>query len=134
MNFFQTYTLEQIVGTAVAIIVLASGFFSIGYVIWGSLLLVVSGGDDKKVKDAINHMRYAVVGIILLVFMLVVAPVFFRLLGIPISEQFTPSVVYQNIQTLSNRVFNAGGGSSEYGNTKIIDTTTDTVSSDFTDI
>ncbi|PID83828.1 hypothetical protein CSB09_04100 [Candidatus Gracilibacteria bacterium] len=132
MNFLQAYTLDQIVGTAVAVAVLAAGLFSMGYVIWGSLLLVVSGGDDKKVKDAINHMRYAVIGVVLLVLILVIAPVFFRLLGLPISEQFTPKVVFQNISQLGDQIFNNGGGSS--GDTKIIDTTNETLSPDFNDI
>ncbi len=34
MNFLQAYTLDQIVGTAVAVAVLAAGLFSMGYVIW----------------------------------------------------------------------------------------------------
>lgn len=77
-------------------------------------------------------MRYAIIGVVLLVIVLVVAPIFFRLLGLPISEQFTPSVVFQNISNLADTIFNSGGSSS--GNTTVIDTTSDSLSSDFTDI
>ena len=44
-------------------------------------MLILSGGKDEKVKPAINSIRYAVIGIIVIVIAIFVAPKVSELLG-----------------------------------------------------
>ena len=52
---------------AISLFVLASGIFSVVFILWGGLLLILSGGKDEKIKPAINTIRYAIIGIIMTV-------------------------------------------------------------------
>lgn len=82
--------------------------------------MVVSGGDEGKVKSAVNHMRYAVVGVVVLVLVLFVAPVFFNIFGLnTYSQHFQPAVIFNTIQEISAR-FLGGGMSPAYVDNAVI--------------
>lgn len=44
-------------------------------------MLILSGGKDDKVKPAINSIRYAVIGIIVIIIAIFVAPKMISFLG-----------------------------------------------------
>lgn len=68
------YTASDIIRVAISLIVLVGGLCAIIFIIWGGLMLILSGGKDEKVKPAINSIRYAVIGIIVIVVAIFVAP------------------------------------------------------------
>lgn len=45
--------------------------------------MVISGGNEEKVKVAVNYMRNALIGAITIIIILYVIPIFFSLLGLP---------------------------------------------------
>jgi hypothetical protein len=45
----------------ISLFVLAAGLLSILFILWGGLLLILSGGKDDKIKPAINTIRFAVI-------------------------------------------------------------------------
>ncbi len=76
-----SYGASDIIGTAVALVVLVAGLASVIFIIWGGLMLILSGGKDDKVKPAINSIRYAVIGIIVIIIAIFVAPKVISFLG-----------------------------------------------------
>ncbi len=54
------YAPGDIVTIGVSLIVLIAGLFAVLFIIWGGVMLILSGGKDEKVKPAINSIRYAV--------------------------------------------------------------------------
>jgi hypothetical protein len=64
----------------ISIFVLAAGMLSILFILWGGLLLILSGGKDDKIKPAINTIRFAVIGVVVTVLTIFLFPVFGRLL------------------------------------------------------
>jgi hypothetical protein len=50
MNPFENFLFEDIIRNSIAVIVIFSTLFCILYIIWGGLLLIVSGGNEEKVK------------------------------------------------------------------------------------
>ena len=82
-------------------------------------MLILSGGKDDKVKPAINSIRYAVIGIIIIIISIFVIPKAGDLLGLNVSSYISPESVFSTIQVLSKKIFNpssssvnVGGGSS----------------------
>lgn len=106
----QAYDIDDVVRIGVALVVLVSGFLSVLFIIWGGLMLILSGGKEEKVQPAINSIRYAVVGIIVVVLSLFVLPRLGDLLGLDISTYLAPKTIFSTIQDLSARIF--GGSSS----------------------
>ncbi len=80
MEAFQTFEFNDILRVGIALIFLAAGMIAVLYSIWGGFLLITSGGKEEKVKPAVNHIRHAVLGIIVLMVVLFVAPTLTRLI------------------------------------------------------
>lgn len=75
-------------------------------------MLILSGGKDEKIKPAISSIRYAVVGLIVIILSLFVVPKIGDLMGLGISNYITPKVVFQRISELSQRIFGGNDASS----------------------
>ncbi|NCP77237.1 hypothetical protein GW830_03855 [bacterium] len=67
-------------------------------------MLILSGGKDEKVKPAINSIRYAVIGLIVIILSIFVAPKVGDLLGLNVSKYVSPKVIFTTIQDLSGKL------------------------------
>lgn len=101
----QTYQINDIIRVGIALVVLVSGFLSVIFILWGGMMLILSGGKDEKVKPAINSIRYAVVGLIIIILSIFVAPKVGDLLGLNVSNYVSPKVIFSTIQDLSGKIF-----------------------------
>lgn len=68
------YGAQDIIRVGVSLVVLVAGLCAVIFIIWGGVMLILSGGKDEKVKPAINSIRYAVIGIIVIVIAIFIAP------------------------------------------------------------
>jgi hypothetical protein len=75
-------------------------------------MLILSGGKDEKVKPAINSIRYAVIGIIVIVVAIFVAPKVSEMLGLGQHDYLSPKSVFDTIKMLMNRIFGTSTSSS----------------------
>lgn len=90
---------------AISLFVLAAGIFSVVFILWGGLLLILSGGKDEKIKPAINTIRYAIIGIIMTVLTLFLFPIFGRLLGLDVEKYAEPARIFEKIEELGDIIF-----------------------------
>ena len=115
---------------AISIFVLASGMFSILFILWGWLLLILSGGKDEKIKPAINTIRYAVIWIIVTVFTIFVFPIFWRLLGLDVEKYAEPKRIFEKIEEIWTKLFWNSSSVDTENNINDIDS----IPSDFSDL
>ena len=101
----QAYELDDIIRVGIALVVLISWFLSVVFILWGGLMLILSWGKDEKVKSAINSIRYAVVGLIIIIISIFVAPRVGDLLGLSVSRYVSPQVIFSTIQDISLKLF-----------------------------
>jgi len=97
--------------TTIAIIVLFAGIFSILYILWGGVLLILSGGKDDKIKPAINSIRYALIGLALIVVSIFVFPMLARLLNLDVEKYSSPDRIFQQIKIIGDKIFNTNKSS-----------------------
>lgn len=90
---------------AISIFVLSAWIFSILFILWGWLLLILSWGKDDKIKPAINTIRYAVIGIIVTVFTIFIFPVLWKLLWLDVEKYAEPKRIFQKIEELGTKLF-----------------------------
>jgi len=114
---------------AISVFVLFAGIFSILFILWWGLLLILSGGKDEKIKPAINTIRYAVIGIIVTVFTIFIFPVLGRLLWLDVEKYAEPKRVFEKIEEIWNKLF---WKSSTYNTDSI--NNIDKLPSDFSDL
>ena len=90
---------------SISLFVLASGVFSIVFILWWGLLLILSWGKDDKIKPAINTIRYAVIGIIITVLTIFIFPILGRLLWLDVEKYAEPKRIFEKIEEIWNKVF-----------------------------
>jgi len=90
---------------AISVIVLFAWIFSIGYILWGWVLLILSGWKEEKIKPAINSIRYALIWLIVIVVSIFVFPRLAGLLWLDVKSYSSPDKIFQNITQLWNKVF-----------------------------
>ncbi|NDK10093.1 hypothetical protein GW846_04900 [Candidatus Gracilibacteria bacterium] len=101
----------------ISLFVLAAGLLSILFILWGGLLLILSGGKDDKIKPAINTIRFAVIGVVVTVLTIFLFPVFGRLLGLDVEKYAKPQRIFQKIEEIGNKIFGSSSDSSSNFNT-----------------
>jgi len=116
---------------AISIFVLAAGLLSLLFILWGGLLLILSGGKDEKIKPAINTIRFAIIWVVITVLTIFLFPVFGRLLGIDVEKYAKPQRIFEKIEEIWNLVF--GWESSSSYNTENPDSLDD-FPADFSDL
>ncbi|MDD2871926.1 MAG: hypothetical protein PHS49_08115 [Candidatus Gracilibacteria bacterium] len=127
--FGTSITFGDFILLAISIFVLFSGVFSIVFILWGGLLLILSGDKYDKIKLAINTIQYSVIGIVVTVLTIFLFPILGRLLGLDVEQYAQPKRIFEKIQEIGNKVFGVQGGSSstDYNNL-------DSFPSDFSDL
>ena len=91
----------------ISLFVLASGIFSIIFILWWGLLLILSGWKDDKIKPAINTIRYAVIWIIVTVLTIFVFPILGRLLWLDVEKYAEPKRIFEKIEEIWNKMFSS---------------------------
>lgn len=78
-------------------------------------MLILSGGKDEKVKPAINSIRYSVIGLIVIVIALFIAPKIVEFMGLDnLKAYLGPDVIFTSIKDIANKIFSGDGVSSGY--------------------
>lgn len=104
-DFFQAYTLEQVIQNGIAVLLVFAGIVSTLFVIWWGFLMIVSGWAEEKVKVAVNHIRHALFGIVFIVAVLYVVPTFLNLIGSGYSDMVQPHKIYGSVVGLTEKIF-----------------------------
>lgn len=90
---------------AISLIVLFAWIFSIMYILWGGVLLILSWGKDDKIKPAINSIRYALIWLWVIVISIFVFPKLAGLLGLDVSKYSSPDKIFSEIKVLWDKIF-----------------------------
>ena len=100
-----TYDISDVIRVSVALLVLFSGGLSVIFIIWGGVMLILSGGKDEKVKPAVNSIRYAIVGIIVIIISLFLLPKAGDALNLNVSQYISPNAVFSTVRQISAKLF-----------------------------
>lgn len=100
---------------SIALIVLFSGIFSIMYILWWGVLLILSWWKDDKIKPAVNSIRYALVWLWVIVLSIFVFPKIAALLGLDVTKYSSPEKIFDEIKVLGDKIFGTSSSSSLEG-------------------
>lgn len=102
-----SYTSTDIIRIGIALVVLVAIVCAIVFIIWGWLMLILSGGKNDKVSSALWSIRYSIIGVIVIVLALFIIPPAGELLGLGNFEYISPKNIFDTLQVLMSRVFGA---------------------------
>ncbi len=105
----------ELILTIIAIFVLIAWIASLLFILWGALLLILSWGKDDKIKPAINTIRYAVIGLIAIVFAIFVFPMLWKMLWLNVEQYAKPANIFRKIEEIGNNLFGRWDGATYIG-------------------
>lgn len=89
---------------AISLIVLFAWIFSIIYILWWGVLLILSWWKDDKIKPAINSIRYSLIWLFVIVLSIFVFPKLAWLLWLDVSKYSSPDKIFNEIKFLWNKI------------------------------
>ncbi|MBP6981405.1 hypothetical protein KBB25_01370 [Candidatus Gracilibacteria bacterium] len=131
-NVPDSYSAGNMITTGVAIVVLVAVLCAVLFIVWGGVMLILSGGKDEKVKPAINSIRYSVIGLIVIVIALFIAPKIVEFMGLGnLNQYLSPDVIFTSIKNIANSIFN-GNSVSDFSSGSGV--TPNSINADFSDL
>jgi bacteriorhodopsin len=114
-NISSDYSTGNMITAWVAIVVLVAVLCAVIFIVWGWVMLILSWGKDEKVKPAINSIRYSVIGLIVIVVALFIAPKIVEFMGLENMKRYLwPDVIFRSIKDIANGIFNGDGASNSF--------------------
>lgn len=106
------YSTGNMITTGVSIVVLVAIICAVLFIVWGGVMLILSGGKDEKVKPAINSIRYSVIGLIVIVIALFITPKIVEFMGLENMKTYLwPDVIFRSMKDIANGIFSGDGWS-----------------------
>lgn len=110
-------SVEDIIQTILAILVIVIFLGAVYALIRSILLFIFSHGDTENKKKARNWIRFMIIGLILTVILLFLFQYILKYIGVESYEQFSASKIFEKVQSIINSVIGMGKGISDKGNT-----------------
>lgn len=76
-----SYSLFELANIAVAYALVIAAFLAVIFIFWGGINFILSGGKDEKVKAAVNTIRYAIIGLLIVIFSFSIVAIIGRIFG-----------------------------------------------------
>lgn len=109
--FTAQMTFGEFVLFGLSLIVFFAGIFSIVYILWWGVLLILSWGNEDKTRPAINTIRYALVGLIVIVLSIFIFPRVAGLLGLDATKYSSPDRIFKEMKRIWDKFLWTGSSS-----------------------
>lgn len=97
----QNYDIVEIINRGIAYAIIIAGLLSVVFIFVGGISFILSGGAEEKIKQAVSTIRYAIIGLIITIFAVVIVGTVGRALGLNI-------IRYINFNEIVELVTNIG--------------------------
>lgn len=89
----------------ISLVVLFAWIFSIAYILWWGVLLILSWWKEDKIKPAINSIRYALIWLIVIVLSIFIFPKVAAMLWMDVTNYASPDRIFTQIKVLWDKFF-----------------------------
>lgn len=93
--------LNIFIGTAWLI---AAGL-SVYYMFYGGISLILSGGDDKKISEAMGSIRYSIIGFVVTILSIAFIYLLGNVMGVQVAEYINIERIYILMMEIGERIF-----------------------------
>ena len=99
----QSYSLVELANITVAYALLIAGFLAVIFIFYGGISFILSGGKEEKVKNAINTIRYAIIGLLIVIFSFTIVAIVGNIFGYDLISYIKLENIVNMVNNLANR-------------------------------
>ena len=94
------YTLQQIIEIFVVYAFIAAFAMAFFFIFYGGLSFILSGGNDEKIKQAVNSIRYSIIGLVVVILSFSFVAIIGRLFGLDLISYLSLNKIRESIKIL----------------------------------
>ena len=106
------YNISDIINKGLAYAILLAGILSVFFIILGGFNFILSGGSEDKIKQAVGTIRYAIIGLVITIFSVVIVQAVGQFIGLNVVKYLDFGDIYRNVQSIGESFRNNGSSSS----------------------
>jgi hypothetical protein len=100
-NFFQNASLPELLNMGIAYGILLTGLISVIFMLIGGIRMIISHGDQEKVKQAVSTLRNSLVGLVIAVLAVLIVATVGKAFGMDIVKYLDFSKIIEIIQNIA---------------------------------
>lgn len=108
LDVAQSYDAIEIINRGIAYAIIVAGFLSVVFIFFGGISFILSGGQDDKIKQAVSTIRYAIVGLIVTVFAVVIVALVGKALGLNVIEYINLGQIFDLVKNITSTAGSSG--------------------------
>lgn len=101
--------LLEIVQKFIVLAFIVAGFLSAVFIFYGGISFILSGGNDEKIKKAVNTIRYAIIGLVITILSFTFVTIVGRFFNLDLLNYISWDFIKNSIQELMNSSATTGG-------------------------
>lgn len=105
------YNISDLINKGLAYAILLAGIASVFFIIVGGFSFIFSGGAEDKIKQAVGTIRYAIIGLVVTIFAVVIVQAVGQFIGLNVVKYLDFADVYHNIQNIGEAFRSSGSNS-----------------------
>lgn len=110
LDVAQSYDALEIINRAIAYAIILAGFLSVVFTFFGGISFILSGGQEDKIKQAVSTIRYAIIGLIVTIFSVVIVALVGNALGLNVVQYINLGEIFSLIEDLVSVGSGSSGG------------------------
>ncbi len=110
LDVAQNYDAIEIINRAIAYAIILAGFLSVVFTFFGGISFILSGGQEDKIKQAVSTIRYAIIGLIVTIFSVVIVALVGNALGLNVVQYINLGEIFNLVEELVSSTGNVTNG------------------------
>jgi hypothetical protein len=107
----QQFNLVDLINLGVAIAIIMAGGLSVFYIFVGGISFILSGGQEDKIRQAIQTIRYAIIGLIVTILSVTIIKIVGFIFGFDLLSVISWDRITFLMSQLVDRIVGGGGSS-----------------------
>lgn len=103
-------SLVDLINLAVALAILAAGVLSVFYIFYGGISFILSGGQEDKIKQAISTIRYAIIGLFVVIIAITSVRIVGAIFNFDLTSVFSWDRITELMRQVVDRILNTNSG------------------------
>ena len=109
LDVAQNYDALEVINRAIAYAIIVAGFLSVVFIFYGGISFILSGGAEDKIKQAVSTIRYAIIGLVVTMFSVVIVAFVGRALGLDVIQYINLGEIFDLIANITSGGERGGG-------------------------
>lgn len=109
LDVAQSYDAVEIINRGIAYAIIVAGFLSVVFIFFGGISFILSGGQEDKIKQAVSTIRYAIIGLVVTIFAVVIVAFVGKALGLNVIEYINLGEIFDLIKNITSSAGSGGG-------------------------